>query len=360
MKRRTWLKSLGIIYIASFIPKWVSASWASLASNQLVNGSNLQDAVNNSIFTLKSGQTITKTDKIVLRSEANTWLNIEAITNDNRGVKKFELVPFGCDLAIAFVSKTNETSAGANDGSITISGTTTDPGGFKVSKNGGASYPYTGTNPYTFTGLAPGDYSICAINDDGTCSTCLSEAISISGTIPSDAVGIIVVDVYDVSTLEICGFIDGSGSMPYDIPVYKNGNNYLPNSLTAPANCWALASDLITSSGILKFRFEFNVKKLILTYPSEPTFVFKIRGRGVTSGSVNMKYDLKGGDSGDMTMTGTTGSLIPSVASPSNLGAVDVIGSYGSGANGNIGLAYGSDILTLTYTVATKTVTYSV
>lgn len=92
MKRRTWIKSLGILSLASLIPKWASAAWSDLASNQLVSGSNLQDAVDNNIFKLNFGATISKTIGIITDVEANSLVQINPITEDDRAPKKSEFV----------------------------------------------------------------------------------------------------------------------------------------------------------------------------------------------------------------------------------------------------------------------------
>lgn len=102
MKKINFLLLLSVLVI--FCGAIERFSWASLASNQLVNGSNLQNAVSNGVFTLKSEQYISKTTGIITRSEANTLLNIVPITSDNRGVKKSELVAASTNIAICLDS----------------------------------------------------------------------------------------------------------------------------------------------------------------------------------------------------------------------------------------------------------------
>lgn len=63
-------------------------AWGNLTNNQLVNGDNLVG----SGLTAKSGQTLPTGNKIFTRQEANTRLQIQTIPNDNKGVKKSELV----------------------------------------------------------------------------------------------------------------------------------------------------------------------------------------------------------------------------------------------------------------------------
>lgn len=68
--------------------------WYNLLDHQLVDGTNLQEAVNDKVFLLNAGQSISKADKVILRGEANTEVQILTLPNDNRGVKKSELIPF--------------------------------------------------------------------------------------------------------------------------------------------------------------------------------------------------------------------------------------------------------------------------
>lgn len=172
--------------------------------------------------------------------------------------------------------------------------------------------------------------------------------------LPSDAVGIVVVDLYQ--SIDVCAFVDTPGVVPYQMPVFA-GNNFLPNDGTPPANCWALSSDAINTGGIRR-RFEFNIARLLNTYPAIPSYTFRVRGRGVGSGFMNGAYSLKGADAGNMIMTGSPGAYIPSVVSASDLGVLGYSGKpFVGGADGNIGLAFGADILVLTYNVASKQLT---
>jgi hypothetical protein len=67
-------------------------SWAALASNQCVSCNNLQDAVDTSVFTLKS--TIPSSTKEITRSEAESYVYITPITSKttNQLVVKSDLV----------------------------------------------------------------------------------------------------------------------------------------------------------------------------------------------------------------------------------------------------------------------------
>lgn len=171
--------------------------------------------------------------------------------------------------------------------------------------------------------------------------------------LPSDAVGVIVVDLFVASTMDVCGFVDSpefASDGIYQIPVYR-GNNFLPNG-TAPANCWSLAGDY---SGSL-YRFQFNVARMLNTKGTTvPYYDFKIRGRGTSSGTLSGAYSLKGADHGNMIMGGSPGSYQPSVQNANTIGIQSFSGkAYVGGANGAIGIAFGNDILHFRYTVATK------
>ena len=112
-------------------------SWTSLASNQTVSLANLQDAVNNGVFTLKN--TIPSSNKEVTKSEAEFYVNIVAIPSKsiNQLVVKSNLVastpttsttttsPAGTDYLTAVVI--GGLIYRSTDGGITWTGLT-DPG----------------------------------------------------------------------------------------------------------------------------------------------------------------------------------------------------------------------------------------
>ncbi len=182
--------------------------------------------------------------------------------------------------------------------------------------------------------------------------------IAARGAIDPDAVGILVIDLYDNDTLDVCAYCDTAGIEPYQQPVYRGTNNFFPNDGTPAANCWALASDLVTGGGSLVYRFEFNLARLITSYPAIDDFNFKVRGRASGAGSLSGAYSKKGADSGNMKMNGTAGSYVPTTENSTDLGIIPYSGkAYVGGANGSIGLAVGSVILEFNYNVSTNTLT---
>lgn len=176
--------------------------------------------------------------------------------------------------------------------------------------------------------------------------------------LPPDAVGILVVDMYTDSDLNVIGYVNTSGTTPYQQPAYV-GHNFQPTTGTVATagDCWVLASDAVTDP-TLKRRFEFNIAKLLTVYPSATTFQFVISGRKVSSGTVNGQYNLKGAAAGNMIMGGSPGAYVPSTSSTVNIGTVTYSGQpIVGGADGTYGIGIGAVILTFNYDVATKTIT---
>lgn len=169
-----------------------------------------------------------------------------------------------------------------------------------------------------------------------------------------DAVGIIVVDIYDQPNIDVVGYVDTADTIPYQDPV-STQVNFLPNDGTAAANCWALASDLVSASGSLKWRIEFNVARLINAYPSKTDFIFKVQARGNVVGQINGAYSLKGADAGKMKMNGSEGTYVPTVESANTIGLQNFYGkNYPAGKDGNFNIRSGGDVLIFTYNVANK------
>jgi hypothetical protein len=78
-------------------------SWSGLASNQLVSRNNLQDAVNNGVFTLKNS--IPADTKLITTSEAEYYVNINSIGKaSNRLVVKSDLVASGPTVYTWYIS----------------------------------------------------------------------------------------------------------------------------------------------------------------------------------------------------------------------------------------------------------------
>lgn len=173
--------------------------------------------------------------------------------------------------------------------------------------------------------------------------------------------GLLVVDIYDNSDLNLIGFIDNIEVSTYRQPVYK-GSNFLPNSSTPPADCWMLASDLVTGGGSLDWRFIFNLPRYLTYYPSQETFVFKIKGRStVGTGVMNGLYSLKSASAGAMTMGGSPGSYIPGTTIETTpLITTNYSGKpFVGGGDNTYNYANGADILIFTYTRSTKTLVLS-
>lgn len=103
-------------------------SWSSLTNNQCVSCNNLQDGVNNNVFTLKNA--IPVSNKEVTRNEAEFYVNIQNITNKsaNQLVIKSDII---------------------SSGSTTTTSTTQPPSpcGTPTAYSGGFSYP----SPFTVT-----------------------------------------------------------------------------------------------------------------------------------------------------------------------------------------------------------------
>ncbi len=181
---------------------------------------------------------------------------------------------------------------------------------------------------------------------------------TITCPLPPTATGIFVVDFFADTTLDVIGYVDTSGTTPYHDICYT-GVNFIPNDgVTPAASCWVLGSDQNPPNPTR--RFEFNVAKLITAYPAMTNFTFKVQGRSVSGGAVNGSYVLKGADQGNMTMTGSPGSYIPSVVTATSIGIVPFTTHFPSGADGTYGLGIGTVVFTGVYDVVLQTMTVTV
>jgi len=227
--------------------------------------------------------------------------------------------------------------------------------GGQYSINGGAFTSATGT-------VNPGDTVRVNVLSSGSTNTGTSSTLTISTisatfmvTTYSLIAGILIVDINNDATGNFCGYVNTPGAtIPYQVPVYT-GQNFMPSVATPPADNWCLASDVVGTS--IEWRFEFNITKLVATYPSEPTFVFIISGRSVSPGSLNGSYVVKSTTGSSMIMTGSPGTYLPSASGP-NIGVTTYSGKTTvGGANGTYGVGVGAVIMTFTYNVALNTIT---
>ena len=86
-------------------------SWAGISSNQCVSCNNLQDAVNNGVFVLKS--TIPSSTKQITKSEANTYVYIDT-----------SYAPYAAKASNQLVVKSNLVAATVYQLNISCDGTT--------------------------------------------------------------------------------------------------------------------------------------------------------------------------------------------------------------------------------------------
>lgn len=205
-----------------------------------------------------------------------------------------------------------------------------------------------GTND---TGLANRPATITATGPSGP----LHKAITIQD--PAIAPGILVVDLFNNTGLDVIALVDNAEVTGNHVPAYT-GSNILPAS-SAPADALVLASDLI-GQATLNWRFEFNIDKLIADYPSSTSFTFYIKGRGSSPQTLNGSFSVKTA-AAEMALSGSPGSYIPGV---SGGGIFKDIINFSSalvgGANGSHAEADLTTIIKFVYDVASRTLSYTV
>ncbi len=129
----------------------------------------------------------------------------------------------------------------------------------------------------------------------------------------SSVTGILVLDISN-SDYDIMMYIDtlGIDDSINRQPIYA-GMNFLPRDISnnSAAGAWGLASDY-HDIGSPYYRFEFNISKLFTYYPDIQTFTIILAGRSTNALTSSMIYSYKGADQGDMIMTGSPGTYMPS------------------------------------------------
>lgn len=100
-------------------------SWSGIANNQAVSCNNLQDAVNNNIFTLKSA--IPSSEKLVTKTEASGYVNLDetyapfAADASNQLIVKSVLQP-GASLATIYIATNGSLDIELNLWNIAVNG----------------------------------------------------------------------------------------------------------------------------------------------------------------------------------------------------------------------------------------------
>ncbi|MCJ0743122.1 hypothetical protein [Pedobacter montanisoli] len=166
---------------------------------------------------------------------------------------------------------------------------------------------------------------------------------------------VLVVDIFDVSTLNIGALIANPDVNNGQVLAYT-GNNFIPANAT-PNDALILASDYINNGSSLKWRFQFNILKIVNQYPNIKDFVFEVRARSNSARILYGAYGLKTYDT-KMVMYGAPGSFIPTVTGGGNVGGpVNYQTSVSAGANGNYNKDYLLTILKFNFNVQNSILT---
>lgn len=166
--------------------------------------------------------------------------------------------------------------------------------------------------------------------------------------------GVLTVDLYQDASLNVIGLIDNPEVTESHVAAFT-GNNIVP--AVAPADALILSSDLIAQD-VLKRRFEFNISKLVNSYPGIAEFTFYIKGRGAALRDISGVFSTKSTDA-LMALAGNPGSYIPSVNGGSAIGntqnftAQVIPGANGSFAEDNL-----ATLIKFIYHVSTNSLTY--
>ena len=195
--------------------------------------------------------------------------------------------------------------------------------------------------------LADADIAANGQNAANTNGACLVDTV----------LSIFVIDVQGDSNCNVCMYIDTPTVTESGNIVAVAQNFY--EITDSPESAYMLASDNI--AGGTTRRFELNIGKLISLYPNDvttPQFIYKLRGRTITMGTLNGVYALKY-PTQRMIMTGSAGSYIPSITPAGGPIPTAWSGSITNGADGTVGVSVGNVIKTFTYDRASNTIIVS-
>jgi hypothetical protein len=225
-----------------------------------------------------------------------------------------------------------------------------------------ADYSFTGSdgsftgNTFTpgFNDSGEGQQRQATITATKPGASPLNKTVTITDT--SLHAGVLVVDLFNNSALDVIALISNAEVSGNHTPAYT-GNNMVPAS-SVTTDALILASDPIAQP-VLNWRFEFNIARLLRLYPASGQFIFPVKGRGATAGSVSGAFVLKTFAS-QIGLDGSPGSYIPVVTGGSNFGqTVNFSTDISGGADGSHAEADLPAMIELTYHVASATVTYT-
>jgi hypothetical protein len=222
----------------------------------------------------------------------------------------------------------------------------------QVKRNGVIIYgPTTNANSPGSPSLLFGETGV----DDATYDITMSAAAT---AFSASTVGILVVDIFSNTTINICGYVDSPAIVtPYHQAVYT-GLNFEPNTPLNPEACYELASDLISGMGTTNWRVQFNLAAMQSQYPGVNPIVSVIRGRDIGAGTISGQYSTYGANTGKMTMAGAPGSYIPGETGATLIATTAYAGrATVGGADGTYGVGVGAVILTFTYDTIAQTMT---
>lgn len=200
---------------------------------------------------------------------------------------------------------------------------------------------------YAPTQTEADELAIARLNTEGQ-----ANANESGSCLANDVNAVIVVDIDSVSSLNACGYIDTIGVAETGI-AYRGFNFYLPTD--DAKNAYVLASDVINTNNSLKWRFQFNIAKLLIQYPLIDVFKVEVRGRSSSPVTVRGRYSIKGPE-GYMAMSGILGRYIPTVINAGNLGIFSFTSKAPGGANGTFDRIVGAPIISITYNRITKAI----
>lgn len=157
-------------------------SWADIGANDWVTNNNAQDAVNNGLFSLKSGQSIPANNNFMTISEANAKLNITAV--GGTGTTWIKKNQFGGAITVVQINGVNELTSYSGYGSSSDNGfactVLNNPGDFQeyiydiwlgtTDSDGivrvGSRIYYALNNPQPFNPINRNDYNVIGFIDN--------------------------------------------------------------------------------------------------------------------------------------------------------------------------------------------------